>query len=208
LVADIEHIGLVGFAFEQAVSMFNYIQRLQAIEGDDVLQLTLRQQVRSDDLPTPQVEPLIAAPRNKVGLVDYFWFETETVVGAGLGKISEGDTITLTGHSLGGHLATFALCLFPDLFDQAVTFNASGFDPTTAEELGLWSHQLTDEFLSELFGPLLTKPYASTFGSLANRLHVLESEDTAPGNDRSLVSSILTGGVPNAETFVCKRGRC
>jgi hypothetical protein len=103
LVADIQHIGLVGFAFEQAVSMFNYIQRLQVNEGGDVLQLTLRQQVRSDDLPAPQVEHLVTAPRNN-GLVDYYWFDTETVAGAGLGKISEGDTITLTGHSLGGHL--------------------------------------------------------------------------------------------------------
>ncbi len=50
LVADIQHIGLVGFAFEQAVSMFNYIQCLQASEGSDVLQITLHQEVRSDDL--------------------------------------------------------------------------------------------------------------------------------------------------------------
>ena len=165
------------------------------------MQITLHQEVRSDDLPAPQIEHMVTASRDN-GLIDYYWFETETVAGAGLGKISEGDTVTLTGHSLGGHLATFALRLFPDLFDQAVTFNAPGFDPTTAEGLGLWAHQLTDEFLSELFGPVLTNPYATTFNDLASRLYVLESEDTALTDDTSLVSSILTGGVPNAETFV------
>ena len=49
--------------------------------------------------------------------------------------LEEGDTVTAVGHSLGGHLAALAVRLFPDLFAQAVTFNAPGFDGVISDAL-------------------------------------------------------------------------
>ena len=55
----------------------------------------------------------------------------------GLGLLTSTDQVTVTGHSLGGHLAALALRVFPGLFDQAVTFNAPGNDPNIGMEEGV-----------------------------------------------------------------------
>jgi Ca2+-binding RTX toxin-like protein len=185
VAADITEIGTIGLALNQAVSLFNYVQRLQAEEGrTDVLQLTLR------------TGPLGTAPEGvqtvSRGFTE-FWFEasyTET----GLGLINEGDQVTVTGHSLGGHLAALALRLFPGLFDQAVTYNAAGFDPLT-------SSGLTDEFVG-LFSNYLTTAPAATFTELSSRLYTLDSEDSVPGDDTSIVSSLFTGTPASTETII------
>lgn len=92
----------------------------------------------------------------------------------GLGVLSAADEITVTGHSLGGHLAALALRLFPGLFDQGVTFNAAGFDPS--------EDKLTDEFVRLFVQMLPQEKPAPGFASLQT-LFTAESESARPGDD-------------------------
>ncbi len=100
--ADLTEIGFVGMAVTQAVSLFNYVQRLQAAKGADVVQLTLKTGIAPDGVNTVDIAPGID-----------FWFETATAQGAGLELLSETDQVTITGHSLGGHLVAIGQRLFP-----------------------------------------------------------------------------------------------
>ncbi|TAJ95665.1 MAG: hypothetical protein EPO31_01285 [Gammaproteobacteria bacterium] len=197
LDADITEIGSTGLAIRQAVSLFNYIQRLRGDEGADVLQIELQEQT---DPPPEGVHYFTHAVQ--VGedpfsgpeyVTYYYWFDTQASA-EGLGLLSEGDQATVTGHSLGGHLAAVAAVLFPGLFDQAVTFNAAGFDPIT-------SSSLTDEFI-QLFSQLPGMETALGFADPALHIHTLESEDSAPGNDTSVVASVVTGQSASTETLI------
>lgn len=133
--ADLAEIGRLGVAISQTVDMYNYILKLMTPEGQDVNQLTLRYSTSEVGSPPQgehiaiekvEVDPISHVPHT---VTEYFWFENSVITGGGSGEISAGDKISLTGHSLGGHLATFALRLFPELFDKAVIFNEPGFDP-------------------------------------------------------------------------------
>ncbi len=195
LNADLADIGGYGVAINQAVSMFNYIMRLTAERSQtDVLQLswTMHYAMPGDSLPTNQ--SYVVYGYDEVGGTDYYVLDAG-YNGQGLGAlISEGDTITLTGHSLGGHLAAFAQRLFPELFDQTVTFNAPGFDPIS-------SRGWTDEIVA-MFDDYLSVSPASSFESLSDRLFTIESEDTVPGDDADGVAGSLTGTAATSELYL------
>ena len=123
--ADLAEIGFLGMALSQAVSLFNYVQRLKST-GNDVLRLELKLSTPvSGEEPPAGVNSVTVIPGVKI------WFKAHRDA-TGLGLIDETDNLTITGHSLGGHLAAIGQRLFPALFDQTVTFNAPGFDPATA----------------------------------------------------------------------------
>lgn len=101
LKADLMHIGLAGFSLGQTVSMINYIRRLQADTRTDVEQLALNFTLVRPEAGTPSIE-LRAKPNEPVkGYLSL----VETESKPGLGLIGAGEQITVTGHSLGGHLA-------------------------------------------------------------------------------------------------------
>lgn len=204
LEADLGEIGLIGMALAQTISMVNHIQRLSAEGGTDVEQLAVH-----TAFVTPGV-PHVVAPATATSPAVYIYFTTSTVVGGGLGLIGAGETITVTGHSLGGHLAALAARLFPNLVEEAYIYNAPGFDPTAANHLpGIsdvialslaaqmgaeaavidTAKQLTSEIIS-LFNEYIS-PVATSFGSVT--INSLESEDLEPGDDIDLISGVLTG---------------
>ncbi|WP_448874515.1 putative Ig domain-containing protein, partial [Desulfobulbus propionicus] len=195
LEADFADIGGYGFALNQAVSLVNYILRLTADKKrTDVLQLSWEKHyaLPGESLPTDQM--YLVDKYDEVGGTHYYVLEARHN-GAGEGTLlTEGDTITLTGHSLGGHLAALAQRLFPQLFDQTVTFNAPGFDPIS-------SRRWTDEIVA-MFGQYLSVSPATTFASLNNRLVTIESEDSVPGDDADVVSGIITGGEATPEQYL------
>jgi hypothetical protein len=202
--ADIAEIGIIGFALHQSVGLFNYIMRLKAAPGEsNVLQLKLMAVNDLLGVPVPPGVNYLVRSDPTDGVSDYYWFEASYTGKAEAdnnpaAQLSASDTLTLTGHSLGGHLANFALRLFPDLFDQSVTFNAAGFDPVTAGPAAL---RWTDEFV-DLFADFLPSPPASSFAAVADRLYVLESESSGPGNDLSFVASDACGFSPKDEIFI------
>lgn len=194
LKADLQEIGEYGMAISQAVSLFNYVQQLTAPTAKtDVLRLELNVSLIPPDGDYVTV----------VGIPPRFISVVRHNDATGLGElIKPGDNATITGHSLGGHLAVIGERLFPGLFDAAVTFNAPGFDPVVGISnlpLGFAittsGKQLTDEFVNTLFAPYLDTPPAASFESLgaSGRLYSMVSEDEIPGNDNSVVSSFITG---------------
>jgi Ca2+-binding RTX toxin-like protein len=220
-------IGLFGLALTQVVSMANYITRLRAPVGVGVPQLAVRATLQQPSATvryiTARGETAQVAADGTVTIADtpvYLTF-VDTTSSTGLGKILDGERVTLTGHSLGGHLAYIAARLFPDVFDPTVVvFNSAGYDPTT-ENL----HDFLNSFpLGETLGttvPLLE--IAKEVGDAAKQLSIvgnqltqqaldrinaglgraisqgtpnvvsLRSEDLAAGSDRDIIASELTG---------------
>ena len=195
LWSDLKEIGYIGLALSQTVSMVNFILRLQApTSNSNVLQFDLQ----SSSLPTPP-----AATNYIGGPNGWFWLTPRATGAQGLGAIPVGAHIDVTGHSLGGHLAAMAARLFPGLIDQAVIFNAPGFDPATAGVLQtaanvtplgqvmsamLPAQKLTDEAIG-MFGHYLPVAPAAAFRNVTS----FESEDLAPGQETDLISGIVTG---------------
>lgn len=194
LRADLQQIGDYGMAISQAVNLFNYIQCLQGAEGESVIQLKL--QVNYIIPPAGDYVTVGLTPPRYLSVVP-------NQTGVGLGLLDPSDNVTITGHSLGGHLAAIGQRLFPDLFDATVTFNAPGFDPLVGvttfpgSDFGIISvgSQLTDEFVNTLFRPYLDTPPLSNFGNI----EVMVSEDSVPGSDGSGVSSWITGTQPGVQ---------
>ena len=208
LKADLGQIGFLGLAMGQALSMLNYIRRLQAGTNEDVQQLAWNY-----SLAKPSGACIdIGSGRG------YLYF-SKMPTQKGLNLLAAGEKITVTGHSLGGHLAALAARLFPELIEDCYTFNAPGFDPDSANIVtqivtsllspalsgviaatGGVSLKLTDEFVG-LVGHYIPTPPANSFGQVS--IHNLESEDIASGNDSSIVASVITGAhnLP-PETFI------
>ena len=201
---DLQELGEYGMAISQAVSLYNYVQCLLAPSAkSDVVQLQIHTGLIA---PTPAERSgdYVTAP----GVPPKFIWVTKTYTGQGLGElIKYGDNLTLTGHSLGGHLAAVGARLFPTLFTKgAVTFNAPGYDPLVglsnlfpSVPMPTSGKQLTDEFINTLFAPYLAEAPASSF---TGRVTTIESEDAIPGDDFDGVSGSGTGKSFSPETYI------
>ncbi len=155
--ADLQEIGGLGMAISQFVSLFNYIHVLHTAEGAPSLQLKLH---RAKEKPPEVNEDALV-----FGNGEYFWVTGSTDPDReGLGLLSSADRVTVTGHSLGGHLAALAMRVFPDLFDQAATFNAPGNDPHIGLEEGVGLSKL---LLNLGITALATNPL-DKFGAIEN----------------------------------------
>ena len=102
--ADLRDIVGLGVAVEQAISLINWVRRISAVAGADVEQIELP----SDEaLLLIRSTPLASVAGVALGaLLDSL--DSTTMVGGGLGELSAGDNVTVTGHPLGGHLALVA----------------------------------------------------------------------------------------------------
>jgi Ca2+-binding RTX toxin-like protein len=148
IITDITDIVTDGLAIKQIVDMYNNWQQLNASQGQvyqvaslDLLaeetallllaraagvgsayELYLRS--RSDiiiDDPTGQVYTI-----NTDNWSDQIYDSGDSRI-YGLGEVTSGDSITVVGHSLGGHLATAFTRLFPETGAEAITINGAGF---------------------------------------------------------------------------------
>ncbi len=206
--AGMGQIGLLGLALTQVVSMINLIQRMRAGIGEATVQIRINASaipLSGDSLAVAGIPPMYLSFSNYVA--------------PGIGGISAGEKIKVTGHSLGGQLAYMAAQLLPDVVDAEVpVFNSAGYNPTTANFLllgGGWGGALfaaAKNYLIQEFGaaslgvaPLANQLATSALAQVAKSLRGtgatlgtpnilnLVAEDLVPGDDGNLVSSLVTG---------------
>lgn len=169
--ADIGQIGMVGLALEQTISMINYIAQLRGEAGTKNVN---RLELVIDDTP-----PASGGYVTMQGLVSdkYAWIKVHENDIDGYGLIGDNEQIKVTGHSLGGHLATMATRLFPGLITEAYTYNAPGFDPETANVASVLlpapfnmlveGQKLTEAFI-DLFSDYIPGTPAAGFENIVN----------------------------------------
>jgi hypothetical protein len=106
-LANVLDVSAQGIAVRQGLALFNYLQRLYG------------------------------APNS--GVVQYFYDPTNNTIGTTTGTadglLSGQAPLSVTGHSLGGHLAMMMSRLAPDLVSSVYTYNAPGFDTTLRTNL-------------------------------------------------------------------------
>lgn len=185
--ADVHQIGFWGIALGQLVSLYNYVQVLRGT--GKVEQLVLK----TGTTPPANLQSFSEQSSDN-GPTRYLWLETTTQAD-GRGLIADNDRITLTGHSLGGHLSALAVALFPDLFSAAVTFNAPGYNPPTSSTSGLGADNLLGLFTQ--FG---AQPVAVS--SISGKVTTFESEDASTGDDWEAVSGDITGTPFSSEQYI------
>lgn len=227
VLADLAGIGVLGLALAQTVSMFNWINLLRTPREGYAAQLQIRSSITDPRAMDPTLN-VVSLPSGVPFQQVYLYFVSSAV--EGLGVIGESEIISVTGHSLGGHLAALAARLFPSLVGEAYVYNSPGFDPVStnlvrslAFLLSPWlatqmgpaaagifpgANRRTEEFIG-LFAPYVRSAFgtspASSFDGLT--IYNIESEDSAPGNDLSIVSSVITGSqILGAETFITTEG--
>ncbi len=226
LGASIGGIGLLGVAVNQLVDLVNLVLRMGA---GPVLQL--RAEITDSALEATGVVyvPLkgISIPStsnpNVPDIETTVFLALRTYEEQGSGVLDSGAKVTLTGHSLGGHLAVAAAQILGDRVNPDVyVFNSAGFDPSSvnvataisslssflgsavlgligggktllAESLGAGALAISGEAQRQSEKILIG--LRTALGTTANAIiiHNLESEDSAPGDDQSVVASIFTG---------------
>ncbi len=112
-------LGVGGIARTQLISLYNYVQLLITPNGQPALQV--------EDVP-PDIDPITGYVNDPGGIR-----ETDSV--AGLGHLAGASGLTVTGHSLGGHLAAAMSRLFHSLVNDTHTYNAPGFNLSVADGL-------------------------------------------------------------------------
>ena len=95
LEADLQQLGGWGIALAQTVSLFNYVQVLKGTGSVDQLVL------KTGTTPPDNGEYRFTQMQD--GSLFYLWLE-KTTPALGLGLIGADEQLTVTGHSLGGHL--------------------------------------------------------------------------------------------------------
>lgn len=117
IAADAD-IVTIGYARQQIISAYNYYQQLITPVGQTAQQLV----EELTDQPPTDGRPFTTLP----GTTQFLSYRVVNI-GEGLGKLSPTDHVTVTGHSLGGHLAVAFSRLFSGVVDHVYTYNAPGF---------------------------------------------------------------------------------
>ena len=112
-LTNISDIGSQGIAVNQAVDLYNYIIKLSAKAGQLLRIYKYSPPVTSNKEGIQLIPPSITFVDGGVAVED--------------GPLAD-KHFTVTGHSLGGHLAMVASRLFPEAVDGVYTFVAPGFD--------------------------------------------------------------------------------
>jgi hypothetical protein len=226
LGASVGGIGLLGVALNQLVDLVNLVHRLYGTGM--VTQVRAELALRPSAAPGAIVVPLegLAIPSPILGFPSVealVYLSLSTYEAPGLGVLAEGERITLTGHSLGGHLAIAAAQLLGNRINPAVyVYNSAGFDPVSVDVIEAGASLVpylgravtglilgAKSALAESLGAgalLLAEGAQQASGSLLGALrsllgsspsaftvHNLVSEDSVPGDDQSVVASLFTG---------------
>jgi len=123
--ADLGGIVVEGAALNQITDLYNYWKQLTSASGATV---RLARIVETDDPNASAIfTPAMSVGTGSSARVSYRRIEFFDQAGAGLGVINGPvSNVTVTGHSLGGHLATAFQRLFPQVVGEVYTVNGAG----------------------------------------------------------------------------------
>jgi len=134
--SDFLGIGASGYANLQGVEMYRYWKKLTTVGNQSVyysdsellnlFALKLGPIAGAVVLTTPlgQAAGIVGFQAFKAGFADDKGIDTGV---PGQSVIAAGETVNVTGHSLGGHLALLFARIFPQRVDEVVTLNAPTF---------------------------------------------------------------------------------
>lgn len=132
VLEDLNRIGIQGYAGDQAVSLYRYYRKLTTAPGQAV------------NYSDSEIALLNSMRLGMLGKMDFLAgtfkksrFSAELAADVGLARLDglggsvlpRGAPLTVTGHSLGGHLALLFGRFFPDVTEHVYTYNAPGFGP-------------------------------------------------------------------------------
>ena len=135
--------------------MVNFYLRLTGEEGEPVPQYVRDVEIRGALFPSPG--PEYRAIFSGAGITTYEGI-LPSGTAPGLGRIDATTQLSLTGHSLGGHLASAFALLLPSVTEQTATFNSAGFIGLFGEGFSSFA-SLMQRSILEL--PLNTSTHAS-----------------------------------------------
>ncbi|MDZ7805103.1 hypothetical protein [Thiohalophilus sp.] len=127
---------LHGVAYEQVVAMYNWWKRVASPAGQSVSQFDIQIFPQGDDAVPPDAVLLYTDERVMSGspaIVTAGHYLVETDQADATGELSSAladdsdQKLSLTGHSLGGHLAMAFGAIFPDATENITVFNAPSF---------------------------------------------------------------------------------
>ncbi len=115
-----------GIASEQIIAMVNWWNRVTAEVDSSVEQFTIVSYVNGTS-SVPGAVSLYSVPNGNNTVTNYYLEPTANVLATGelYGRMDQ--ELSITGHSLGGHLAMAFGSLFPDATQGVTVFNAPGF---------------------------------------------------------------------------------
>lgn len=129
-------LGVVGFANDQLISLYRYYRQLTTPGGELVqytpAEMTLLHRLNTAGLnlvsaPALSIPRVMASFRSNSDLDSLLTQDKGIQVPGNSGSVLQpGEQLTVTGHSLGGHLAVLFGRMFPDVTQAIYTFNAPG----------------------------------------------------------------------------------
>ena len=171
-------------AASQIVAMVNWWWRVSATKESLVPQYHI--ETRSDPSSPPAGAVLLSRVSDHPPLWDYL-VQTAKVLSTGelADALQTSGGVTVTGSSMGGHLAMAFAALFGGQVKQAVAFNAPGFPD--------------NEYLRNLFTGLGgTLPRVGD----AKILNVVSSEEADPADDLNVVAGFPDGNFPGRKLLL------
>ncbi|KGJ88618.1 hypothetical protein [Colwellia psychrerythraea] len=128
-----------GMSYDQVADLINFYHRLTTASTETAPQFTFEEQSLEPGTIPPsgsvfryhEFEDDTQEPTADVYLV----FKQKEIGAVGLGNISNTEDLNVSGHSLGGHLASTFSLLFPSVINQTSTFNSAGIVGDQFDEL-------------------------------------------------------------------------
>ena len=114
-----------GMAYNQVADLLNFYLRLTHPSNETVAQFSFKEELLAPDAPPPSQPHVVIGTEfvsPEISWIKYAVF-SEADPAEGLGAINDTQQLTLTGHSLGGHLASAFTLLFPTVTSSTVNNN-------------------------------------------------------------------------------------
>lgn len=172
-LANVAEVGPQGIAVQQSIALLNYLQRLYGTSGSPVVQYSYN--------------PVLGTIGTTTGMAN--------------GLLAGQSSLSVSGHSLGGHLAMIMGRLAPGIVSSVYTFNAPGVDH--------FGTGLTSEGLFNLLSNTTVSPITGAVGAAWNSSimthwyvegDVVHGIGNTPGSQGIIFSENANQGVVDAHS--------